>query len=132
MVTAKSLVIIVRAQFFGPDDRLFRGEELFVQCLLIGPAGEYRRFLLQDDGIFPDEKPSDGLYTGMYFFEREHNPRGIWTYFVIAQDINSAQPDMSPEEAAQIIGGMVLTHQLTISFSGRICPLVPDGHVNVI
>lgn len=123
---------IVRAQFFGPDDRLFRGEELFVQCLLIGPAGEYRRFVLQDDGIFPDEKPGDGIYTGMYFFERERNPRGIWTYFVIAQDINSAQPDMSPEEAAQIIGGMVLTHQLTISFSGGICPLVPDGHVNVI
>jgi len=27
---------------------------------------------------------------------------------------------------------MVLTHQLTINLGGGTCPLVPDGHVNVI
>jgi len=46
--------------------------------------------------------------------------------------VNNAQPDMSPEEAAQIIGGMILTHQLTVSFEGGTCPLVPDGDVHVI
>jgi hypothetical protein len=51
---------------------------------------------------------------------------------LIAQDFNTAQPNMDPDEAAQIIGGMVLTHQLTINLGGGTCPLVPDGHVNVI
>jgi hypothetical protein len=51
---------------------------------------------------------------------------------VIAQDVNNAQPDMSPEDAAQIIGGMVLTNQLVITFDQDECPFVPDGFVNVI
>ena len=32
---------------------------------------------------------------------------------------------MDPEEAARIIGGMLLTPQVGISFSGDDCPLVP-------
>jgi hypothetical protein len=39
---------------------------------------------------------------------------------------------MTPDQAAQIIGGMVLTHQLSITFEGGTCPLVPDGHVHVV
>jgi hypothetical protein len=27
---------------------------------------------------------------------------------------------------------MVLTHQLSITFEGGTCPLVPDGHVHVV
>ena len=124
---------IVKAKFTGPGDQLFRGEQLFVQCFLIGPAGEYRSFVLQDGGITPDTTANDGVYTGVYqFATEEKNPRGIWTYYVIAQDINSAQPNMTPEQAAQIIGGLVVTHQLTIDFTGGTCPLVPDGHVHVV
>ena len=33
---------------------------------------------------------------------------------------------------AQIIGGMVLTHQLVVTFDQDECPLVPDGHVMVV
>jgi hypothetical protein len=51
---------------------------------------------------------------------------------VVAQDINNAKSNLTSEQQAQIIGGMVLTNQLTISFKGGQCPLVPDGHVNVI
>ena len=51
---------------------------------------------------------------------------------MIAQDVNDATPDMTPDQAAQIIGGMVLTHQLSITFEGGTCPLVPDGHVHVV
>ncbi|MEW6125461.1 MAG: hypothetical protein AB1757_00240 [Acidobacteriota bacterium] len=128
----KRELFIVRAEFFDEEDRPLRGGDLFVQCFLVGPQGQFRSFGLQDDGINPDDKPSDGIYTGVYLFSREKDPRGLWKYFVIAQDINTAQPNMTPEEAAQIIGGMVVTHQLTISFTGGECPLVPDGDVNVI
>lgn len=123
---------IVRARFFGPDDVQFRGADLFVQCLLAGPNGEYRRFVLEDGGMAPDDKANDGEYTGVYVFERERMPRGIWTYYVVAQDVNHATPDMTPEDAARMIGGFVVTHQLTIDFSGGTCPFVADGHVNVI
>lgn len=40
--------------------------------------------------------------------------------YVLAQDINTAQPDMTPEQQAQIIGGMLLTHQVTIDFHGGV------------
>jgi hypothetical protein len=123
----------VKAQFFDDANNQLRGNELFVQCFLIGPHGEYFNFPLQDDGLNPDDKPNDGIYTGVFNFGvLEQKARGLWLYYVIAQDINSAQPGMDPEKAAQIIGGLVRTHQLTITFDGGTCPLVPDGHVNVI
>jgi hypothetical protein len=126
---------VVEARFTGPAGDLFRGEQLFVQCFLIGPAGQYERFTLQDGGIQPDEKSNDGVYTGVFQFASDKagdGDKGVWTFFVIAQDVNAAQADMSPEEAAQYIGGMVVTHQLTIDFTGGTCPLIPDGHVNVV
>jgi hypothetical protein len=123
---------LIKAEFFDKDGRQLKGNQLFVQCFLVGPNGEYRKILMQDDGIYPDEKPSDGTYTGIYHFEADKNPRGLWTYYVIAQDINNANPDMKPEEAAKIIGGIVLTHQLVITFDEDECPFVPDGHINVL
>ena len=122
---------VVAGQFRNAVGELFRGSQLFVQCLLVGPAGELRRFLLQDDGNHPDDKPGDGIYTGRYPFPRTDSA-GLWRYFVIAQDVNHATPGLSPEEAAQIIGGMVLTHQLVITFDEDDCPFVPDGHVMVV
>ncbi|MGZ5442625.1 MAG: choice-of-anchor X domain-containing protein [Thermoanaerobaculia bacterium] len=124
---------IVRAQFRAANGETIRGGELFVQCFLIGPDGRFRSFVLQDDGMQPDDKPNDGIYTGVYQFALEKNPVGLWRYFVIAQDVNNADPNLKPEEAAQIIGGFVVTHQLTIDFDPTSdCPFVPDGHVNVI
>ncbi len=128
----KREMFIVEGRFFDANNKQFKGEQLFVQCFLIGPAGQMRKLLMQDNGqsLNADAKANDGIYTGRHFFTT--NDKGIWTYFVIAQDINNADPNMEPEEAAQIIGGMVLTNQLTITFDGGTCPLVPDGHVNVI
>jgi hypothetical protein len=125
---------IVQAKFFGPDDQLFSGDDLFVQCLLAGPNGQRRHFLMEDNGVAPDTTSNDGIYTGIYHFEREEqpNPDGLWKFFVVAQDINTAQPDMTPEDQAKIVGGMLLTHQLTITIGGGTCPFVPDGDVNVI
>lgn len=126
---------IVRGQFFDADGKQLIGEQLYVQCFLIGPAGQWRRLPMLDDGVPPDDKPNDGVYTGRYDFARHEKKgtfEGIWTFFVIAQDLNTAQPNMDPDEAAQNIGGMVVTHQLTINLGGGTCPLVPDGHVNVI
>ncbi len=120
---------IVNAEFKDENGERLHGNQLFVQCFLVGPNGEWDKIILQDDGVFPDEKPNNGVYTGVYGFNR--NQPGLWTYYVIAQDVNHAQPDMSPEEAAQIIGGMVVTHQLVIDFDSDDCPFVPDGHVLV-
>jgi hypothetical protein len=128
----KREMFVIEASFYDADDKLFKGGQLFVQCFLIGPNGQWRKIILQDNGMpmNADKKANDGIYTGRHFFSA--NDKGLWTYFVIAQDINNAQPDMEPEEAAQIIGGMVLTNQLTITFDGGECTFVADGHVNVI
>ena len=126
-------MFVVRGEFAGPAGERFKGGDIFVQCFLVGPKGQLRSFVMQDDGVAPDDKPLDGIFTGFHsFLFEEPDPRGIWTYFVIAQDINDAQPGMTPEEAAKIIGGMVLTHQLTLTFDGGTCPFVPDGHVHVV
>lgn len=132
LLVYKREVFVIEASFFDADNKQFKGDQLFVQCFLIGPNGQWRKIILQDNGMpqNADKKANDGIYTGRHFFST--NDKGIWTYFVIAQDINNAQPDMEPEEAAQIIGGLVLTNQLIISFEGGECQLVPDGHVNVI
>lgn len=121
----------IRARFFDADGELYRGSELFVQCILAGPSGEYQRFALGDDGGQLDAEPDDGTYSGRHWFRRERDA-GLWLFFVIAQDINSAQPDMEPDEAAKIIGGLVRTHQLTIDISGGTCDFAPDGHVQVV
>jgi hypothetical protein len=128
----KREMFVIEASFYDADDKLFKGGQLFVQCFLIGPNGQWRKIILQDNGMpmNADKKANDGIYTGRHFFST--NDKGLWTYFVIAQDINNAQPDMEPEEAAQIIGGMVLTNQLTLTFDGGECKFVADGHVNVI
>lgn len=120
---------IVKAKFTGPDGKLYTGGALFVQCFLIGPVGQLRTFLLEDNGAggrFGDATANDGVYTGGWQFTVDD--RGLWT----SQDVNDATPDMTPDQAAQIIGGMVLTHQLSITFEGGTCPLVPDGHVHVV
>lgn len=128
---SKKEPFLVKASFFDGDGKQLRGSELFVQCFLLGSNNQFVRLVLQDDGIKPDEKPTDGIYTAQHYFDRSKDG-GLWRYFVIAQDINDARPDMEPEEAAKIIGGMVRTHQLTIVFDANECPLVPDGFVNVV
>lgn len=126
----------VRARFWDGANKLLRGGALFVQCFLVGPAGQFIQFPLEDAGAGVDAKPNDGTYSGMFDFSRtviaDPSARGIWTYYVIAQDMNQATVDMTPEQAAQYIGGLVVTHQLVIDFEGGTCPFVPDGHVNVI
>jgi hypothetical protein len=129
--TYKREPFLIRARFYDADKKLFKGGQLFVQCFLCGPSGQWRNIVMQDNGVQPDAEPNDGWYTGVHQFFPSDDI-GLWTYFVIAQDINNAQPGMEPEDAAQIIGGLVLTHQLTISFTGGTCDLVPDGHVNVV
>jgi len=129
--TYKRERFVVKGKFWDADKRLFTGSQLFVQCFLSGPLGQWRNFVLQDNGDYnPDWKANDGTYTGQTYFS--YDERGLWTYFVIAQDVNDAQPNMTPESAAQIIGGLVRTHHLSISFEGGECALVPDGHVSVV
>ena len=121
---------LVHASFYDADGNIVTGNRLFVQCFVVGPQGRWRRFVLQDHGQADDDKANDGIYSGSMYFSVYD--QGLWTYYVIAQDVNHARPEMKPEEAATIIGGMVLTGQLTLTFDGGTCEFVPDGHVNVI
>lgn len=89
----------------------------------------WHNIVLQDTGVDKNQVDNDGIYTGTINFSEEEN--GTWKYFVIAQDINHATPDMEPEEAAQIIGGMVSTNQLSITFEGGNCPIAYDGEGEV-
>ena len=123
-------LFIVKAEFYDADNKQFKGSQLFVQCFLVGPAGQLVKFALQDNGLQADAAASDGVYTGAYRFTTKD--KGLWKYFVLAQDINTADPNLKPDEAAQIIGGMLLTDQLSITFAGGVCPLIADGDVNVI
>lgn len=126
----KRELFVVKAQFYDANKELFKGSQLFVQCFLVGPAGQLRVFALQDNGLQADASSNDGTYTGAIRFTA--NDKGLWKYFVLAQDVNTADETLSPDEAAQIIGGMILTDQLSITFSGGTCPLIADGDVNVI
>ncbi|MEM9572412.1 MAG: hypothetical protein AAF996_13190 [Pseudomonadota bacterium] len=123
---------IIRGKFIDANGTAFRGADLFVQCFMISPSGRWYRYMMQDDGIWPDESANGGVYAAHVDFRRIKAETGSWHYFVIAQDVNTAQPDMKPEEAAQIIGGMVITHQLTLSFTEDECPIIPDGYVLVV
>jgi len=123
---------IIRAKFSDADGNVFHGADLFVQCFMISPSGQWYRYVMQDDGIWPDEGADSGDYAAHVDFRRIKAETGSWHYFVIAQDVNAAQEEMDPEEAAQIIGGMVLTHQLTLSFTEDECPIIPDGYVLVV
>jgi hypothetical protein len=129
---------LIKGRFYVGGNKIkggefFRGSQLYVQCFLVGIGplqGRYIRFLMQDSGIHPDIDANDGTYTGIHYFAPEDH--GFWQIYVIAQDVNDAQPDLTPEQAAQIIGGFVRTHQLTIDFQGGTCPHVPDGEVHVL
>ncbi|UOB17488.1 hypothetical protein [Abyssalbus ytuae] len=129
--TYKKESFTVKASFYDEKNELYYGKQLFVKCFLVHAESEKTiDFVLQDNGKNSDKIKNDGTYTGSYFFKK--NEGGRWKIYVVAQDVNNADENMTPEEAAQIIGGIVLTNQLSISFSGGSCPLVPDGDVEVI
>jgi len=127
----KKEFFIVKGKFYDENNTLYKGDQLFVKCFLIhNESGRTIDFILQDNGNSADTLKNDGTYTGRYFFNQEDE--GRWKIYVVAQDVNHADENMTAEEAAQIIGGIVLTNQLAISFSGGSCPLVPDGDVQVV
>ncbi|WP_425237068.1 hypothetical protein [Ulvibacterium sp.] len=127
----KKQPFLIKASFFDQNDTLLKGSQLFVKCFLIQEETNRQiDFILEDNGERADNSGNDGVYTGLRYFSK--NESGRWKYLVIAQDVNYAKEGIEPEEAAQIIGGMVLTNQLSISFDGGSCPLVPDGDVEVI
>lgn len=124
---------LVKGRFFDEKKKLMRGNALYVQCFLVGTGalqGRYIRFPMQDNGVYPDTTATDGTYTGIHYFRQADH--GYWQIYVVAQDVNNAQPNMTPEQAAQIIGGQIRTHQLTVDFQGGTCPHVPDGEVHVL
>ncbi|MFT4023685.1 MAG: hypothetical protein QM664_07875 [Flavihumibacter sp.] len=120
----------VKASFYDENEKLLVGNQLFVKCFLVHTSGKVIELILEDNGLTPDVTANDGIYAAKRYFSRDEV--GRWKFLVIAQDVNHAKENMDPEEAAQIIGGMLLTSQLSISFSGGTCSLVPDGDVEVI
>ena len=122
---------IVKARFYDQEGKKKKGTQLYVKCFLQRKSdNRIISFTLEDNGLYPDSKGNEGTYTGIHQFKRDDD--GYWRMLVIAQDVNNAKETMTPDEAAQIIGGQILTHQLTVDYSGGTCPLVPDGEVHVI
>jgi hypothetical protein len=65
-------------------------------------------------------------------YKRTHNGDPDASGCFGAYDCIGTVRDLAPEKAAQIIGGIVLTHQLIITFDEDDCPFVLDGHVMVV
>jgi hypothetical protein len=56
---------------------------------------------------------------------------GPWYLFVFAQDVNLVAEGINPKEAAQTIGGFVLTNQLRMAFPPDPCKLVHDKAIQI-
>jgi hypothetical protein len=124
---------IVKGRFYDEAGQIIPSDRLYVRCYLEGQgalANRSYQFPLQDDGVYPDDAVNDGTFTGRWNFNNAD--RGDWHVYVVAQDVNLAQENMSPEEAAKFLGSQLLTNQLTINTKGGTCPLAPDGDVRVI
>lgn len=83
-------------------------------CFLVGTnslSGRYYNLIVNDDSNCVDEEPNDGIYSTIFTFDSEDD--GFLEINAIAQNVNNAQSDMRPEEAAKIIRGMFRTRQLT-------------------
>lgn len=133
--------MVVRARFQRPDERYYRGPELYVSCVLVSIYGAAYWFELKDHGKDADQDANDGWYTGGQFML----PRDIvlsdrklpaarpgpWYLFVFAQDVNTVEEGTEPFEAAHTIGGFVLTSQLELNFDAP-CTLRHDAVVQVV
>ena len=127
-------------KFLNANGDSFVGEQLYAIAALRSPQGRFFVIGLQDDGIQPDEKPNDGIYTGSldlmmaYKMSKmaDFKVEGDWRIYVFAQDINNATPDMLPEVAAQHIGGFMVASSLKLTFDPSLpCPLKSQATVAV-
>lgn len=128
------------ARFLNVDNMPYAGAELYALCLVRAPNGQPFVFQLVDDGIPPDEFAGDGLFTGELnlgnaaesVIGHGGNALGKWQVFIVAQDINRAEEGMAPEEAAKIIGGMILASPFKLKFGSGLCSALPDATVEVV
>ena len=119
---------VVEAAFFDENGKQLHGGDLFVQCILVAPHGEYFNIVLQDDGISPDTSPDDGTYTGkLTFGVCEDRSRGILAVLRDRSGYQHRAADMDQEEAAQIIGGLVRTHYLRSTSMAALARWSPTG-----
>jgi hypothetical protein len=86
---------MLRNERFQPGDLLDvpRGDLEEMQCYLIGPTNQFRKFALQDNGVGIDSAANNGTFTGGTFFGSDD--LGLWKYFVLAQDVNNANLDLT-------------------------------------
>jgi hypothetical protein len=130
----------VCARFQKPDGSYYRGKELYVSAVLVSTYGANRRFELNDHGMHLDEKANDTWYCGGYSFRRANDQHrkpedqdlpGDWYLFVFAQDVNTVVQGTAPFDAAQVIGGFLLTSQLELNFN-QPCQLNHDAVIHVV
>jgi hypothetical protein len=63
----KRELFIIHGRFFDSDNQLVTGDNLLVQCILVGPLGQYRVFPMQDNGkycTFPAARLSEPCVEG--------------------------------------------------------------------
>jgi hypothetical protein len=147
-VTAKSPIngfsepLRVRARFLRKGGKPYRGIALYAFALVVSPDATLAVVVpLTDDGMAPDAKPEDGVYSGAIHLEtiypvlRKRNApfEGRWKVLVFAQDVNLADPGDPPEIQAQTIGGYVIASPITITFDPTLpCPITAQATIDVV
>ncbi|MBZ0147688.1 MAG: hypothetical protein K8F62_09135, partial [Pseudorhodoplanes sp.] len=124
--------IIVQVQGTRPDGSVYKGDELYGYAIFISPKREKSfRVPLLDDGIRFDKAANDGWYSAGIMLEElvgRHGPfehLGEWHVQFVIQNVNDANPQMPPLEAATHIGGMPLMAPWVVgkSVNGSACTI---------
>jgi len=133
--------LVIKLRVSKPKGGLYSGPELFAFCLLVSPDKAAQFIVpLVDDGIEPDEKASDGAYTGSIHLESvfpqirklQGEFEGKWKIYAFAQDVNLADENDLPHIQAQTIGGMAIVSPVHITFDTSLpCPVTAQAVVDV-
>ncbi len=125
--------VVLEARFYRNASRKLKGDELYVSAMLLSPSGHMRLVRLRDE-------KNDGVYVARFVpaevaagwaLKAEHI-RGDWRAYVLAQDVNDADPSMDPAEAATHIGSFPVHTPFKIHIKPNpTCPEPADAIVTV-
>ncbi|MFN3689016.1 choice-of-anchor X domain-containing protein [Salinarimonas sp.] len=132
----------IEARFAKKGKEVYRGIELYAYALVVSPDATWAGVVpLSDDGIGPDKKAEDGVYSGQIHLEsvfpilrkRKAPFAGKWRVLVFAQDVNLADPKEPPEIQAQTIGGFMIASAIALTFDPNLpCPIEAQAVVEVV
>lgn len=138
---AAGQAVTLTASFVGQDGLAatspepLKGSDLFVTATISAFDGltkdRVADVVLYDDGSHGDASSGDGVYTAEFVPEDSWG-RGVFTYEAWAYDVNKAEDDEDPIDAAQKIAGfMISAPPLAVPGASSPCGLRHDGSFEV-